>query len=120
MYVPPSLLPDLGHLPEMFSTFVVALLAIGLGGLAGARRAETALVAGWGVAAFVTILAGTLTRVPLEAVMLLLGAAGLLGIVLLVRSAVRGVPRLQCSMLGRTLLLASPLLVLTEGMNTAG
>lgn len=65
----PSLLPDLAHLPVTLSVFGVALLAIGLGALAGARRAETALVSGWGIAAFVTVLAGTFLRLPLPPVM---------------------------------------------------
>ncbi len=116
----PSLLPDLGHLPTMISTFIAALLSIGLGGLAGARRAETALVAGWGIAAFATVAVGTLTPLSLEPVMLTLGVAGFLGVVWLARDAWRGVPRLHCATAARTLLLALPLVILTEGMETTG
>lgn len=116
----PSLLPDLAHLPGTLSVFGIALLAIGLGALAGARRVESALVCGWGIAAFVTVLAGALLRVPLEPAMLLLGGAGLAGLGWATVSGARGKPVLDWSMAGRVLLLAIPLLVLTEGADTSG
>ncbi len=116
----PSLLPDLAHLPVTLSVFGVALLAIGLGVLAGARRVETALVSGWGIAACVTVLAGTLVPLPLEPVMLLLGGAGLAGLGWAVVSGARGTSALDWSMAGRVLLLAIPLLLLTEGAETVG
>ena len=116
----PSLLPDLAHLPVTLAVFGIALLAIGLGALAGARRVETALVCGWGVAAFVTVLAGTLLRIPLQPVMLLLGVAGLAGLGWAAVSRARGMRGLDWSMTGRVALLAIPLLVLTEGVETIG
>ena len=116
----PSLLPDLAHLPVTLSVFGVGLLAIGLGALAGARRAETALVAGWGIAAFVTVFAGTSLRLPLQPVMLLLGVAGLGGLGWAAVSHVRGTPLLDCGMAGRVVLLSIPLLLLTEGTETVG
>ncbi len=116
----PSLLPDLAHLPVTLSVFGVALLAIGLGALAGARRAETALVSGWGIAAFVTVLAGTFLRLPLPPVMVLLCLAGLGGLGWAIVSGARGEQVLEWGMAGRVAVLAVPLLLLTEGAETVG
>ncbi len=116
----PSLWPDLGHLPAMLCVLVVAALAIGLGTLAGARRAETALIAGWGIAGLATVLVGTLSSARLERVMLVLGVAGLGGLVGAGIAAVRGTPTLRCDLFGHTLLLALPLLAGVESMSASG
>ena len=116
----PVLWPDLAHLPDLLSVLVAALLAVGLGALAGARRAETALIAGWGVAALATVVVGTLTALPLAPVMEALGALGLGGLGWICVAAARGAPVLRCAVAGRVLLLGLPLLAGIEGMVAAG
>jgi hypothetical protein len=116
----PSLWPDLAHLPALLCVLVVAALAIGLGVLTGARRAETALIAGWGVAGLATVMVGTLSAARLEPVMLALGVAGLGGLVGTGIAAARGTPVLRCDLFGRVLVLALPLLAGIESMSTSG
>ena len=76
----PSLWPDLAHLPVWAVVVCIALVCIGIGSWVGARRAETALVAGWGVAGAATAIVGTLLMSGLGWVMLALGVAGVLGL----------------------------------------
>jgi len=116
----PSLWPDLAHLPALLCVLVVAALAIGLGSLAGARRAEAALIAGWGIAGGATIAIGTLSTARLGPVMLVLGVAGLGGLIRAGLSAARGAPSLRSDLFGRVLLLALPLLAGIESMSASG
>lgn len=116
----PSLWPDLVHLPAMLLVLGVAALTVGLGVVVGARRAETALIAGWGTASLATVAVGTLTALPLGPVLLVLGAAGVAGVVWIAVAAARGAPVLRCATVGRVLLLALPLLICIEGMGASG
>src|ERR1700722_8175552 len=76
-----ALLPDATQLSLVAATAVVAALCAGLGHWAGARRVETALLAGWGLAGLVTVVIGTLTSLPLTPVLVVLGLAGVTGVV---------------------------------------
>jgi len=116
----PGLWPDLAPLPALLCVLVVAALAIGLGFLAGARRAETALIAGWGVAGLATVVVGTLSYARLEPVMLVLGLAGLGGLVTAGVAAARGAPALRCGLFGRAMLLSMPLFAGIESMPASG
>lgn len=78
-YMIPTLLPTLSDLNRAASIGVILLLTIGLGLLIGARRLETGFFTGWGAAAFVTVIIGTETRIPLSDVMVALGGAGAVG-----------------------------------------
>jgi hypothetical protein len=118
--VNPSLLPDLAHLPVMVGVAAVALICIGIGSWVGARRAETALVAGWGVASAATVAVGTLTNSRLPWVMLVLAVAGFGGIARIVVAHKQGAPILRFDMAGRILLLGLPFLACIEGMETTG
>jgi hypothetical protein len=118
--VNPSLLPDLTHLPVMAGVVAVALVCIGIGSWVGARRTETALVAGWGVANAATVAMGTLTTWRLPGVMLLLGIVGFGGLARIVMANKQGAPVLRFDMAGRVLLLGLPFLIFIEGMETTG
>lgn len=115
-----SLLPDLAHLPVLAIVVAVALVCIGIGVWIGGRSAETALVAGWGVAAAATVAVGTLTPAPLPWVMLGLAAAGVAGIVRIVVAELHGAPILRFAMAGRAALLSVPLAAGIEGMDATG
>ena len=112
----PSLWPDLAHLPVWAVVACIAVLCIGIGSCVGARRAETALVAGWGVAGAATVVVGTLIMSGLGWVMLALAAAGLAG---LFRIMIGGAP-MRSAMFGRVVLLALPLAICVEGMDITG
>jgi hypothetical protein len=116
----PSLLPDLAHLPVLITVVAVAVLCIGLGVWTGARRAETSLIAGWGVACFATVVIGTLSDIGLSRVMVVLALAGLAGLARIGIALSRGtlLPRLDIG--GRVFLLSLPLLACIEGMETVG
>ncbi len=116
----PSLLPDLVHLPVLAVLIAVALVCIGVGVWVGARSAETALVAGWGVAGAATVVVGTVTAVPLSWVMLVLGAIGIAGIGRTIAGTFRGHPVMQFGMAGRVGLLALPLAAGLESMDATG
>jgi hypothetical protein len=116
----PSLLPDLAHLPVLAVLIAVALICIGIGAWVGARSAETALIAGWGVAGATTIVVATATAIPLSWVMLLLGGTGVAGIGWMIAGAVRARPVMQFGMAGRTCLLALPFAAGIESMDATG
>jgi hypothetical protein len=114
--VNPSLWPDLAHLPVWAVVICTAALCIGIGSWVGARRAETALVAGWGVAGAATAVVGTLLMSGLDWVMLALAAAGLAGLVRILA----GRTAMRSAMLARVVLLALPLAICIEGMDITG
>jgi hypothetical protein len=114
--VNPSLWPDLAHLPVWAVVVSIAGLCIGIGSWVGARRAETALVAGWGVAGAATAVVGTLLMSGLGWVMLALAVAGLAGLV----RVVIGSTAMRSAMLARVILLALPLAICIEGMDITG
>jgi hypothetical protein len=116
----PSLLPDLAHLPVLAVLVAVALVSIGIGVWVGARSAETALIAGWGVAGAATVVVGTATAVPLSWVMLLLGGTGIAGLGRIIAGMVRAHPVMQLGMAGRVGLLALPLACGIESMDATG
>lgn len=106
-----GLIPDLSQLMVLLLTALVGVLCIGLGSWTGARRAEVALIAGWGVAAFVSLVFGTLTSVPLSALAAVLGAGGAAG---LLRSTLKR-RSMEAATLGRASLLAVPLIAGSAG-----
>jgi len=116
----PSLLPDLAHLPVLVVLVAVALVCIGIGAWVGARSAETALIAGWGVAGAATVVVGTLTAVPLPWVMLLLGGIGIAGIGRVIAATFSAQPVMQFGMAARVGLLALPLAAGVESMDATG
>ncbi len=116
----PSLLPDLAHLPVLAVLIAVALLCIGIGMWFGARSAETALIAGWGVAGAATVVVGTVTAIPMSWAMLLLGVIGIAGIGRMIAGALRAQPIMQFGMAGRVGLLALPLAAGLESMDATG
>ena len=76
----PGLLPSLADLLQALRFGIVVLLTCGVGFLAGARRAETALFTGWGIACLVFVAAGCLAQTdlaPAAFILLVCGAAGL-------------------------------------------
>ncbi len=116
----PSLIPDLAQLTALIGSVIVALLCIGVGVWTGARRAETALIAGWGVAGFATVVAGTLTSIGLSVVMMVLAVAGALG---LVRAGMRSRSEradFQFGPLLRVAVLALPFAAGIAGVETVG
>lgn len=116
----PSLVPDLAQLETLLAAALVALLTIGIGLCTGARRGETAFVAGWGVASLVTVLAGTLGGVGLSRVMMALALAGVAGLVWAATSGLRSARPPRFAMLGRVAALAVPLVAGTASIVTIG
>ena len=114
------LIPDAAHLPALAAILCVAILCIGLGSLVGARRAETALIAGWGLGGAISVVVGTLTALPLWPVMLAAGLAGCAGIAREIARAAHGRPRLICGTAFRVAVLALPFLVLIESIQPSG
>lgn len=112
----PSLWPDLTHLPVWAVVVCIALLCIGIGSWVGARRAETALVAGWGVAGAATVVVGTLLVSGLGWVMLALAVLGVAGLFRILA----GSTAMRSAMLARVVLLALPLALCIEGMDITG
>ena len=110
----PSLLPDLAHLPVLAVLVAVAVVCIGIGVWVGARSAEIALIAGWGVAGAATVVVGTLTAIPLSWAMLLLGVLGIAGIGRIVAGSLRGHPIMRFGMAARVALLALEALSLSR------
>ncbi len=76
----PGLLPALPDLWQVLRFAIVVILACGLGFLAGARRMETALFTGWGLACLVFVAAGCLAQASLAPVSLALAAFGAAGL----------------------------------------
>src|SRR5580698_3234265 len=105
------LFPDLSQLLALLLTALVGLLCIGLGLWTGTRRAEIALIAGWGVAALASLVLGTLTNIPLSAVAAVLGVAGAAG---LLRWNLNR-DRAEVATIGRVSLLALPLIAGSAG-----
>lgn len=116
----PSLLPDLAHLPVLVTVSAVAALCVGLGVWVGARRAETALIAGWGVGCCFTVVIGTLTDIGLSHVMMALALAGFAGLVRIGITRSRGSSILRCATAGRVIVLALPFLACIESMEPVG
>jgi hypothetical protein len=94
-----------------FTTVVV--ITCGLGFAAGARRPETALFMGWGLAILITVIAGGLFGAALGPVMAALGALGTLGLIRMRRG-----PRPEPSLAPRVLLLGLPLLLILLSLRT--
>ena len=116
----PSLVPDPAHVAVLIGTAVVAVLCIGIGVWVGAKRAETALIAGWGSAGLATVAAGTLTSIGLSSVMIALAAIGAGGLVRIAVSVRRGTMVFQSGTMGRVAVLAVPLVACSAGMDTIG
>jgi hypothetical protein len=122
-----ALLPDATQLSLVAATALVAALCAGLGHWAGARRVETALLAGWGLAGLVTVVIGTLTSLPLTPVLAVLGLAGVTGVVhaapirfgplRLVRTGPKGTLP-EGTLFFRVVLLALPLFAVTASMQS--
>jgi hypothetical protein len=112
--------PTLAPLPAFIRLLGVAAMTTGLGTLAGARRIETALVAGWGLAGLATLIAGTLGATDLTPLMLLLGACGLGGLARAIAPALRGAPILHGATARRVLLLGALFLLCAEPMVASG
>lgn len=77
----PGLFPGPADLSQALRFAVVVTLTCGLGFLAGARRAETALFTGWGIACLAFVAAGCLARTGLAPIALLLAFAGAAGLI---------------------------------------
>src|SRR5262245_44180756 len=105
------LLPQPGRLLVVIAVATVALLLIGLGRLVtGSRRPAPALFAGWGVAYFVFVIAGTTLAPSFRVVAGLLLIPAVAGLVLLFREPLAD--RAAWARLGRVVLLTLPLLVI--------
>jgi hypothetical protein len=97
---------------------LIGLLLIGLGRLVSADGGPAfSLVAGWGLAIFVFVAAGTLTPLPLSIVALLLAAPALGGLVLLVRDRNKDVQSWRRA--GRVVLLALPLILIVAAIRAS-
>ncbi len=109
----PGLLPGPADLLQAWHFAVVVILTCGLGFLAGARRPETALFTGWGVACLVSVGSGCLAGAGLAPVALLLALLGTAGLLLRLRSPVNagGVALF-------VLALAAPLLLMLLSLRT--
>jgi hypothetical protein len=116
----PSLVPDIAQVAVLIGTAVVAMLCIGIGVWVGARRAETALIAGWGAAGLATVMAGTLTNIGLSLVMIALAAVGAGGLVRIAISVRRGTMLFQAGAMGCVAVLALPLVACSAGIETIG
>lgn len=110
----PGLLPGPADLFEALRFAIVAVLTCGLGFLAGARRWETALFAGWGVGCIVLVAVGCLGHARLAPAMAALGVLGAAGLLLRAR---RGG---EDEMAWRVLVLGAPLLAILLSIRTTG
>jgi len=110
-------LPDAAHAVVFAATLLVAALLLGLGALAGARQPVLALVAGWGIADLVLLVAGTLFGARLTGTLAALGLCGAAGLVAIARG---GFGQDGCRPAGRVLLLAVPFLVIAATVSPAG
>ncbi len=113
-----AIVPDAAQIVLVAAVAIVAGLCIGLGHWTGARRIETALVAGWGIAGLATVAAGTLTAIPLTPVLAALGIAGATGTARMALARRLGLPRPDAAPFGRVLVLALPLFAVTASMRT--
>ncbi len=77
----PGLFPAPADLYQALRFAAVVVLTCGVGFLGGARRAETALFTGWGIACLVFVAVGCLTTVGLAPAALLLAVLGAVGLV---------------------------------------
>ena len=105
MHVFAGLLPSFADLCQALRFALVAALTCGLGFLAGARRLETALFTGWGVACLVFVVAGCLLGSSLIPPAVLLAGLGAAGWVLAARRGAVG----REAMALRVLALGAPL-----------
>jgi hypothetical protein len=115
-----SLVPDIADLSVLLCVCGVAVLCAGLGIWTGARRVETALIAGWGVAGLATVAAGTLTGLGLSNVMAALALGGGAGLVKIGIDASKGRVPPHSKMAARVALLALPLIACIASMQTIG
>ncbi len=76
----PGLLPALPDLLQALRFAIVVVFTCGLGFLTGARRMETALFTGWGLACLVLVAAGCLAQAGLTPVSAALAAFGVAGL----------------------------------------
>jgi hypothetical protein len=116
----PSLLPNYSHFSSFAAGLFTAVISIGIGRIMGLRRAEIALVGGWGVAAIATVFFGTLTNLSLSIIMAALGVAGCCGVLVEAIRIPRGRGRLEYRQLLQVFILGIPLLFFLEGMNSVG
>jgi len=77
----PGILPGPGDLLQALHFAIVVVLTCGLGFSAGARRVETALFTGWGIACLVFVATGCLTQAGLATAALCLALAGVAGLI---------------------------------------
>jgi hypothetical protein len=113
-----AIVPDAAQISLVAAVAIVASLCMGLGHWIGARRIETALVAGWGIAGLATVAAGTLTAIPLTPVLAVLGVAGAAGSARMALARRLGLPGPDAGPFGRVLVLALPLFAVTASMQT--
>jgi hypothetical protein len=116
----PSLVPDLAQVTVLLDVVVVAMVCIGIGVWTGARRAETALIAGWGVGGFATVVAGTLTGIGLSFVLVALAAIGAAGLMRVAISVRRGTMVFEAGLMGRAGILALPFVASAASVEPIG
>ena len=112
----PGLLPAPADLYQAARFALVVMLTSGIGFLAGARRAETALFTGWGIACLVFVAVGCLTPISLAPVALLLAALGAAGLFWRFRCRAEA----QDAMAWRVLVLGVPALLILLSLRTTG
>lgn len=110
----PGLVPGPADLLQALRFAVVVTLTCGTGFLTGARRLETALFTGWGVACLVFVTLGCLTQCSLTAPAWLLAVCGAAG---LLRRAVSGADGAD-RMAWRVLALGAPMLLILLSLRT--
>lgn len=113
-----AIVPDAAQISLVAAVGIVAGLCAGLGHWFGARRIETALVAGWGIAGLASVATGTLTAVPLTPVLATLGIVGATGTARMALARRLSLPRPDAGPFGRVLVLALPLFAVTASMQT--
>jgi hypothetical protein len=112
------IVPQLGQLTVLAALTVVVLLVIGLGRLvSGCLGPAAALIAGWGAAVFVFVLAGTLTPLPFHFIAGGLAVPSLIGLGLLVQDRFWDDPAWRRA--GRILVLSLPLILVAVGMRVS-
>ncbi|MDE1905643.1 MAG: hypothetical protein KGH75_04250 [Rhodospirillales bacterium] len=112
----PGLLPAPADFYQAARFALVVVLTSGIGFLAGARRAETALFTGWGIACLAFVTVGCLTSIGLAPVALVLAVLGAAGLFLRLRSRAE-VPD---GMAWRVLALGAPTLLILLSLRTTG
>ncbi len=113
----PTLLPSLNQLAVLAVTFLVAALCVGIGQLVGARRPAIALVAGWGVACVVLVVASTIFGAPFNIMIIACGIAGLVGLVPVAQGSFE---EDSWATTGRTVALAVPFLLIATAIRPSG